>query len=408
MAQPANANAPNGETHITAEPLFYGDSRHHRGVTAEDFVTKLRTTKAALVITDQHMVARAVGYLRESAADWWHKGLGFMNAEGKTEATTDFETFVNLFKKRFFKVATFTDLSGDYSALRQRSDESSADFMWRAAAAFSTHASLRPEIELTHQAQEAFRAAIIAFTNEVLQLEANDYDNIPDDLKDGIWLAARNLWRRGVQAERTDLLGDIGTKVACQGIRNPKHQEMIRKLEREGKNFSAIADALQEAEKDAANRPPPGIIPRTTIPAIIKAADAHEDDEDDEVQAEVAAAKKQANGKGKKAKKAKAQQAQQKQGGGFNSLPQQQKGGNNGNGKIGLFHTTNPRFNNFNSNPRVPNRPCSHCQNEYNTDPAKWHWDNKCPNAPKNKGSMSAGGEINADANAASFNNHLN
>jgi hypothetical protein len=177
-------------------------------------------------------------------------------------------------------------------------------------------------------------------------------------------------------------------------------------MEREGKRFPAIADALLDAEKDAANRPPPGIVPRTSIPAIIKAADANDDD-DDEVQAEIAAAKKAAK---KKAKKANTQQKQ----GGNGSLPQANSFPHNGGA------TSKPKGNYFNTQPptykpryRNPGRPCSFCQNDTITDPSRWHWDNKCPTRPKGE-SMCVRGEMDADVNAISASvsnvsrNHLN
>jgi hypothetical protein len=402
MAQNAN-----GDTHITAEPLFYGERRHTRGVTAEDFVTKLRSLRAGFGIADPQMVARSVGYFREAAASWWYDSLEFMEVARKRAATTDFEAFITLFKDEYFRVTTLTDLSGDYSALKQRIDETASDFMTRAAAAFAVHARLRPDLESTQEARDGLMEAVAAIVNAA---DGRNFNALPDDLKQGMLLAERNHWVRAVRAERNDFLGDIGAKIVCQGLRSPKHQELIRKWEREGKSFTDITKAFKQVEKDAANRPTPGVIPKTSIPAVIKAAEGNDDD-DEEVQAEIAAVKKQ--GKGKKAKKTQQnQQNQQKQGAsGNNSLPQKQKGGPNAN----FYYDRNgSNFNNSNnSRPRNanPTRPCSHCQNHLVTDPTKWHWDSSCPSLNHRvfpRSNMSAGGEINADAHAIGKSYHLN
>jgi hypothetical protein len=388
-------------THITAEPLFYGEERHTKGVTAEDFITKLVVMKTGYAINDAQMVARAVGYLREAASSWWHDSIDFTHTARKFAATTDFDAFVTLFKEAYFKVATVTDLSCDYATLRQRNDESATAFLRRAAGAFAQHVRMRPDILLS----EASINRMVNGAAEVAEAAAaaqREWPDLPAAIRNDYIALVRDFWIEAVRAERKDFLGDIGIKIVTQGLKLQKHQELVRKWEREGKSFTEISEAMQQVEKDAASRPPMAIIPKTTIPAIIKAVDGL--DMDDEDQAEVAAVKKQ--GKGKKAKK-----QQQKQGGSgsFSSSQQQQKGGNF------IFHKSNANGNSF--RPRSPRRPCRHCQNDnYNLDPTKWHWDNDCPtqkyrNFSGNKASASAGGDSNANAESfvsQKFNNNLN
>jgi hypothetical protein len=273
---------------------------------------------------------------------------------------------------------------------------------------------MRVDLDSTDEAHDGIIEAI----TELLDIaDGRTWDAQPNDVKLAMLRAIRNHWVRAIRAERRDFIGDIGTKFVTQGLRSTKHQELVRKWEREGKKFPEIVDVMKQVEKDSANRAPPGITPKTSIPAIIKAADAEHED-DDELQAEVAAAaKKQAKKQAKKARKANSQQIQQQQGGGSFSLPQSQKGGNFYNPNKGGNNSSNGgNFNNSNhgkqwqnnSNsyrPRKPTRPCSFCQNEFN-DPAKWHWDSLHQNdrnyqGGAKKGNMSAGGEINVDNNSA-------
>lgn len=242
---------------LALEPTFHGTShppgqahlsQQKAGLSAEDFVRRMVSARAAQALTTQAAAALAIGYLRDSAARWYSDTLSLLVDPATYDRIgKDFDLFLQYFKAEWFVVRQAKDLSIDWSQLRQTEAESAADFTRRAAGSLSAFNRLFPICPVPTAPHEALVAAINAYHAEPTEAH-----------KAAVLTAIISFHEAGQTSLKAALVSDIVIKILGAGLRSPKLRELVRREENRSTPLADIVQLIREGEQAMGPLPQPG------------------------------------------------------------------------------------------------------------------------------------------------------
>jgi len=236
---------------LQVEPTFFGDEEAAKlkGCTAEDFLSRTMGFKDSNNWNNERTVRMALSFLREKAHYFFQESLPTLHpADDALIKAGDLAAFTRVFKQRYFKVKATTDLSTDWSKLKQRDKESAASFADRVVGTLGEYRRLIPEGRAIVQHNEAVAAAVQAMC--VAAIAGDDIAvAITQQMKDDLAAAMdRNNSAYRQQGMQT-FVQDLIYKVLADGLRSKPMQELVRKEECKRTALHAIIALLTQQEQ---------------------------------------------------------------------------------------------------------------------------------------------------------------
>jgi hypothetical protein len=282
---------------IVGEIIFKGGNQkgvvQTGSVSAEDFISRLDDLQRTNAWTDAAASAMARSWLRDEANDWFNEFLAF----GPYKALRDrmiasYVVFKEEFKKTYFVINSTTDVSADWSSLKQKSGESATAFGRRLMGTINRYATLLPLPTATQADQDNLAAALTALIANDNAAARRNYDQ-----------ALTNMNRNVADATQTVTLADMGVKFLAQGLSHPKLVEVVRKQERRRAALPAVLTALDDAESNLSNKlAPVGVTHKSTIPVLTQMAEISAETDGYVSEGEMAAIRQYRNNKASGAK----------------------------------------------------------------------------------------------------------
>jgi hypothetical protein len=235
----AAAQAPH--TYMASEPAFYGEGATV-GLSAQEFVARLTTLKQQSGWNDALAISTAKSFMHGQAKRW----VNALSLSHWGVDVTTWDTFVGQFKLTYFPHTSTTDVSADWSHLKQHQGESASAFAVRVAEALNAHREVFPRVDLTADRINTFLGTI----------------PLHGDWSDAQLVTARAAARTAFNAlwdeASTRIHASFAFKVLAAGLHIHKLQELVRAEERKGSSWWELQNTLRETERNMARAPRQG------------------------------------------------------------------------------------------------------------------------------------------------------
>ena len=193
----------------------------------------------------------AISFLRDEAADWLNNALAVLEYETWLTAQTSYVAFKKAFRLQFFSITATSDVSSDWSTLKQQKNEDAVQFGTRVAA------TIRKYVALLEDKPVEVRRGDVAELNTVVQpirdlVTANAAPSTAQimALDGGI-----TSYTKKVRDTAFAIMSqDISVKVIGDGLATRHLREVVRAEERKGKSLAEILTALNAAERNMGAR----------------------------------------------------------------------------------------------------------------------------------------------------------